>query len=34
MVNGVEFVVSEGEEFTLGPKTQPQSFRALCSRNV
>ena len=32
-VNGVRFVVSEGEEFTLGPKTWPQSFRGLCSRD-
>ena len=32
-VNGVRFVVSEREEFTLGPKTWPQSLRGLCSRD-
>ena len=29
MVKGVRFMISEGEDFTLGPKTQLQSFRAL-----
>ena len=34
MVNGAGFVVSQGEDLTLGPKTQSQSLRALCSRDV
>ena len=29
MVNGVGFVISEGENFSLGPKTELQSLRAL-----
>ena len=32
MVNGVRFLISKGENFTLAPKRQFQSLRAQCSK--
>jgi len=33
MVNGVRFMISKAENFTLGPKTGLQSLRASCSES-
>ena len=33
MVNGVRFMISKGENSTLGPKTGLQSLRVSCSKS-